>query len=50
MRFTINCGLILSREFMAFPIDVKYIIETEEHLGVEFPYEFKQKMINQNGG
>lgn len=35
---------------MPFPIDVKYIIETEGHLGVEFPYEFRQKMINQNGG
>ncbi|HEX8017686.1 MAG TPA: SMI1/KNR4 family protein [Flavobacterium sp.] len=35
---------------MAFPIDLKYIIETERELEVEFPYEFKQKMINLNGG
>jgi hypothetical protein len=35
---------------MAFPIDIKYIIETETELEVEFPYEFKQKMINLNGG
>ncbi|MCI9845237.1 SMI1/KNR4 family protein [Flavobacterium pectinovorum] len=35
---------------MAFPIDIKYIIETETELEVEFPYEFKQKMMNQNGG
>jgi hypothetical protein len=35
---------------MPFPIDLKYIVEAENELGIEFPYEFKQKMIGQNGG
>lgn len=35
---------------MAFPVDLKYIIETEEELGVSFPALFKEKMIAENGG
>jgi len=35
---------------MAFPVDLKYIIETEEELGVRFPPLFKEKMIAENGG
>ncbi|MBZ4036390.1 SMI1/KNR4 family protein [Flavobacterium sp. 17A] len=35
---------------MPFPIDVKYIIEAEEELGLEFPPLFKEKMIEENGG
>ncbi|WP_216639056.1 SMI1/KNR4 family protein [Flammeovirga sp. SJP92] len=33
---------------MAFPVDEKYIKETE--LKVEFPTEYKTKMIKNNGG
>jgi hypothetical protein len=35
---------------MTFPIDEKYIHETETELGFEFPDKFKQKMIIENGG
>lgn len=35
---------------MPFPIDIKYILETEDELGIEFPEQFKKKMIFQNGG
>ena len=35
---------------MPFPIDVKYIIETEQELGVVFPDNFKSKMVQENGG
>ncbi|WP_177764452.1 SMI1/KNR4 family protein [Flavobacterium sp. I3-2] len=35
---------------MPFPIDEKYIIETEKELGILFPYNFKLKMIKENGG
>ena len=35
---------------MAFPIELKYIIETEKELGIEFPISFKTKMIQENGG
>ena len=35
---------------MAFPIELKYIIETEKELGIEFPINFKTKMIQENGG
>jgi len=35
---------------MPFPIDEKYIYETETELGLEFPVKFKQKMIIENGG
>ena len=35
---------------MAFPVDLKYIMEAEEELGVSFPALFKEKMIAENGG
>jgi hypothetical protein len=35
---------------MPFPIDEKYIIETESELNVKFPIEFKKRMIKSNGG
>ena len=35
---------------MAFPIDVKYIEESEKELGLLFPESFKQKMMKCNGG
>ncbi|WP_062062931.1 SMI1/KNR4 family protein [Aquimarina longa] len=35
---------------MPFPIDEKYIIETESELNVKFPTEFKNRMIKSNGG
>lgn len=35
---------------MTFPIELKYIIETEKELGIEFPINFKTKMIQENGG
>ena len=35
---------------MAFPIDIKYIIETEQVLGLVFPDNFKSKMTQVNGG
>ncbi len=35
---------------MAFPIDIKYIIETEQELGLVFPDNFKSKMAQVNGG
>ena len=35
---------------MPFPIDEKYIHETETELGLELPEKFKQKMIIENGG
>jgi hypothetical protein len=35
---------------MPFPIDLKYIIETEEKLGVTFPNDYKEKMLKENGG
>jgi hypothetical protein len=35
---------------MPFPIDIKYIIETEEELGLIFPDSFKSKMTKENGG
>ncbi len=35
---------------MSFPIDPKYIEETELTLGVEFPYAYKAKMEASNGG
>ena len=35
---------------MPFPVDRKYIQETEKELGVEFPEKFKNKMIIENGG
>ena len=35
---------------MPFPIDEKYIKETESELNVEFPIEFKTRMTKSNGG
>lgn len=35
---------------MPFPIDIKYINETEKELGVIFPDKFRSKMIKGNGG
>ena len=35
---------------MAFPIEEKYIAETENELNVKFPEKFKAKMIKENGG
>jgi hypothetical protein len=35
---------------MPFPIDEKYIKETESELNVEFPTEFKNRLIKLNGG
>ena len=35
---------------MPFPIDEKYIKETESELNVKFPNEFKTRMIKINGG
>ena len=35
---------------MPFPIEEKYIIETESELNVKFPTEFKTRMIKSNGG
>ncbi|WP_443937903.1 SMI1/KNR4 family protein [Pedobacter sp. MW01-1-1] len=35
---------------MPFPVDIKYIIETEQELGLFFPDTFKTKMTKENGG
>ena len=35
---------------MPFPVDIKYIIETEQELGLVFPNSFKSKMTKENGG
>lgn len=35
---------------MPFPIEEQYIAETEVEFGVKFPTEFKERMINSNGG
>ncbi|WP_281231026.1 SMI1/KNR4 family protein [Flavobacterium gelatinilyticum] len=35
---------------MAFPVDIKYVQETEEELGLKFSPLFKEKMIEENGG
>ena len=35
---------------MPFPVDIKYIIETEQELGLVFPDNFKSKMTKENGG
>jgi hypothetical protein len=34
----------------AFPVNIKYIIETEQELGIVFPDSFKFKMTKENGG
>jgi hypothetical protein len=35
---------------MPFPVDLKYIKETEKELGVQFPRKFVRKMSVENGG
>ncbi len=35
---------------MPFPIDEKYVIETESDLNVKFSTEFKNRMMKSNGG
>lgn len=35
---------------MPFPVDEKYIIKTEEKLGVRFPRSFRNRMMLKNGG
>jgi len=35
---------------MPFPVDIKYIQETEADLNVKFPDNFKRRMIQKNGG
>ena len=35
---------------MPFPVDEKYIAESEKQLGVRFPPAFRKKMKTQNGG
>lgn len=38
------------QELMPFPVDIKYISQTEEKLGVKFPPAFLVKMAKLNGG
>ena len=35
---------------MPFPIDIKYVNETERKLGVKFPPSFVVRMVRNNGG
>lgn len=35
---------------MPFPVDEKYIKQTEEKLNIVFPVAFKTKMLKENGG
>jgi hypothetical protein len=35
---------------MPFPVDIKYVTQTEQKLGVKFPASFVVKMVKQNGG
>ena len=35
---------------MPYPVDLKYIVETEQELGLIFPDSFKVKMSPENGG
>lgn len=35
---------------MPFPVEEKYIMETETNLNVKFPTKFKLKMMEDNGG
>lgn len=35
---------------MPFPVDEKYIVQTEQKLGVRFPESFRAKMQAENGG
>ena len=35
---------------MPFPVDEKYILQTEQKLGTRFPASFREKMMQDNGG
>lgn len=35
---------------MPFPVDEKYIRQTENTLGVKFPASYRMKMLSENGG
>ena len=35
---------------MPFQLDEKFILQTEEKIGVKFPMSFREKMIKENGG
>ncbi len=35
---------------MPFPVDIKFVNETERKLGVKFPPAFVIRMVNNNGG
>jgi hypothetical protein len=35
---------------MPFPVDIKYITETERKLGVKFPPSYVTRMVTSNGG
>jgi len=35
---------------MPFPLEEKYILQTEEKLSVTFPPSFRERMIKKNGG
>lgn len=35
---------------MPFPLDIKYVTQTEKKLGVKFPASFVVKMVKSNGG
>ena len=35
---------------MPFPVDEKYILQSEQKLGVTFPASFREKMMKENGG
>ncbi|PCI35130.1 MAG: SMI1/KNR4 family protein [Flavobacteriaceae bacterium] len=35
---------------MPFPVNEKYIIETESEMKIKFPNEFKNRMMKSNGG
>lgn len=35
---------------MPFPVDEKYIVETEQKLGLRFPDAFREKTQRDNGG
>jgi hypothetical protein len=55
-----GCSLIFREELvlsdddkemkMPFPVDEKYILQTEQKLGVKFPESFRKKMMEENGG
>lgn len=35
---------------MSFPVDIKYVNETERKLGVKFPPSYVTRMVKSNGG